>query len=172
MSYLQVAGFLDHSTVNGEGFRSVLFLSGCNHHCPGCHNTEMQDFNYGETLTIKQILDRILKNTPLIDGVTFSGGEPFEQSDNLLLLAQLIKSHGLSIWCYTGYYYEGLLADPHKATLLPWIEVLVDGPFMLEEKNEHLKYKGSCNQRILSLKEGHIQMQLDTLYSNPSFHIK
>ena len=83
MTTLQVAGFLDHSTVNGEGFRSTLFLSGCRHNCPGCHNPETHDPNYGEAMPLTQILERIKKNTPLIDGVTLSGGDPFEQADGV-----------------------------------------------------------------------------------------
>ena len=75
---LQVAGFLEHSTVNGEGLRTVLFVSGCSHACSGCHNEAMQDVNYGESLSITDIYKRILKNKPIIDGVTFSGGEPFD----------------------------------------------------------------------------------------------
>ena len=88
---LQVAGFLEHSTVNGEGFRSVLFVSGCYHNCPDCHNKEMQNFSYGEQTSIQTIYESILKNKPLLDGVTFSGGEPFEQSEALAHIAQLIK---------------------------------------------------------------------------------
>lgn len=156
MSTLQVAGFLDHSTVNGEGFRSVLFLSGCPHACPGCHNAEMQDIHYGDLVESSTILERILKNKPLIDGITFSGGEPFEQAEALLSLAAAIKAAGLTLWCYTGYTYETLLLDPVKRDLLNLIDVLIDGPFILAQKEEHLPYRGSRNQRLLYLKDGHL----------------
>lgn len=156
MSTLQVAGFLDHSTVNGEGFRSVLFLSGCPHACPGCHNAEMQAPNYGDLVESSEILQRILKNTPLIDGITFSGGEPFEQVEALLDLAAAIKEAGLTLWCYTGYTYETLKQDSIKRKLLPFIDVLIDGPFILAEKEEHLLYRGSRNQRLLHLHQGEI----------------
>ncbi len=154
MSTLQVAGFLEHSNVNGEGFRSVLFLSGCYHACPGCHNQEMQAFDYGDTLDNSVILHKLIKNKPLIDGVTFSGGEPFEQCESLIELAKSVKEEGLSIWCYTGYTYDALRKDPQKEPLLHYIDVLIDGPYIEALKDEHLLYRGSSNQRILELKNG------------------
>lgn len=158
---LQVAGFLEHSTVNGEGFRSVLFVSGCYHNCPDCHNKEMQSFSYGEQTSIQTIYESILKNKPLLDGVTFSGGEPFEQSEALAHLAQLIKKEGLSIWCYSGYTYEVLSKDANKMCLLEQVDVLVDGPFIKEKANSELKYRGSTNQHIYALNHGQIIKCLD-----------
>lgn len=158
---LQVAGFLEHSTVNGEGFRSVLFVSGCSHHCPDCQNQDMQDFNYGEQISINTLYASILKNKPLLDGVTFSGGEPFEQSDALSELAKLIKKEGLSIWCYSGYTYEALSKDPTKRCLLEQIDVLVDGPFIKEKADSSLTYRGSINQHIYALTHGQIIRCLD-----------
>lgn len=158
---LQVAGFLEHSTVNGEGFRSVLFVSGCYHNCPDCHNKEMQDFSYGEQTSIQTIYEYILKNKPLLDGVTFSGGEPFEQSEALALLAKLIKQEGLSLWCYSGYTYEVLSKDPGKMCLLEQVDVLVEGPFIKEKANSELKYRGSSNQHIYALNQGQIIRCLD-----------
>ncbi len=158
---LQVAGFLDHSTVNGKGFRSVLFVSGCYHNCPGCQNKAMQNFSYGEQTSIQTIYAYILKNKPLIDGVTFSGGEPFEQSEPLALLAKLIKQEGLSLWCYSGYTYKVLSGDPSKICLLDQVDVLVDGPFIKEKANTELKYRGSSNQHIYALKHGQIIKCLD-----------
>lgn len=157
MSLLQVAGFLDHSTVNGIGFRSVIFLSGCHHNCDDCHNGEMQDPLYGETLSSDIIYHRILKNKALIDGVTLSGGEPFEQAEALYGLLAALRKQKLSIWCYTGYLYENLLKDPEKAKLLPLIDVLVDGPFIVDYKDESLLYRGSSNQRFLKLHQGKVE---------------
>ena len=158
---LQVAGFLEHSTVNGEGFRSVLFVSGCIHHCLDCQNQDMQDFNYGESISIDTLYASILKNKPLLDGVTFSGGEPFEQSATLSKLAKLIKKEGLSIWCYSGYTYETLFKDPTKRCLLEQIDVLVDGPFIKEKADSALMYRGSSNQHIYALNHGQIVKCLD-----------
>ena len=161
---LQVAGFLEHSTVNGLGLRSVLFLSGCPHHCLGCQNQAMQAYDYGEATPIDAIFARILKNKPLLDGVTFSGGEPFEQSQRLLPLAQRIKAEGLNIWCYTGYTYNELILDETKKSLLSLIDVLVDGRFEIKQLNTNLKFRGSSNQHIYALKNGKIQSLLDNTF--------
>lgn len=152
MNSLQVAGFLEHSTVNGEGFRSVLFLSGCPHHCPGCHNQEMQNVAYGEEVPYWQLLKRIEKVLPLIDGLTLSGGEPFMQAAALIPFIKYVKEKfNLSIWCYTGYTYEDLYKDTSHQQLLSLIDVLVDGPFIAALKDSNLKYRGSSNQRILKI---------------------
>lgn len=150
---LRVAGFLDNSLVNGEGLRSVLFVSGCRHNCPGCHNAAMQDFNYGDTVSLKEILDRIKSNMPLIKGVTFSGGDPFEHAEVLGDLADRVREMGLSVWCYSGYTYEEILGskDESKIGLLNKIDVLVDGKFEAAKKKGAPKYAGSSNQRILKL---------------------
>lgn len=162
---LQVAGFLEHSTVNGMGFRSVVFVSGCHHACPDCQNQGMQDFSYGETYSVQEIFHRIMKNKPLLDGVTFSGGEPFEQCEALSKLAKLIKKEGLNIWCYSGYTYEALHNDMSKHCLLECIDVLVDGPFIKDNMQSELKYRGSINQHIYTLQEGKIVNCLDETFS-------
>lgn len=151
MINLQVAGFLDNSAVNGEGLRSVLFLSGCSHQCPGCHNIDMQDPSYGESIPLSGIIRRIKNNMPLINGVTISGGEPFFQSSTLLPLLKEIKGLSLNCWVYTGYTYEEILAIKDFKQLLPWIDVLVDGPFKKDLLTHDIPYIGSTNQRILSL---------------------
>jgi len=152
---LRVAGFLDNTTVNGEGLRSAVFLSGCNHNCEGCHNKPMQDFNYGEDIDIKDIIDRIQSNMPLIRGVTFSGGEPFEQADKLSILAKDIKDMGLSLWSYTGYTFEEIInsGDKYKLKLLKMLDVLIDGRFEKDLAQGAHKYTGSRNQRIINVKE-------------------
>lgn len=160
MNKLRIAGFLDHSFINGEGFRSVLFLSGCLHNCPNCHNEVMQDFNYGEDITATEIISRITKNIPIIDGVTLSGGEPFEQSEKLLALLKRLKDLKLSIWVYTGYLFEELAQDPVKSSLLPFIDVLVDGKYLEAYADENLRFRGSSNQRFLQLTCGKVEALL------------
>jgi len=152
---LQVAGFLDNSLVNGDGLRSVLFVSGCRHQCPGCHNKAMQDFRYGDAVSLEDILNRIKNNIPLIKGVTFSGGDPFEHAEALSELADSIRALGLNIWCYSGYTYEEIAGsrDEKKLNLLKKIDVLVDGRFEKNLMDGALKYTGSRNQRIIRIKE-------------------
>ncbi|CAG7838908.1 ribonucleoside-triphosphate reductase activating protein [Clostridium novyi B str. ATCC 27606] len=150
---LRVAGFLDNTMVNGKGIRSTLFLSGCHHNCNECQNKHMQDFHYGEDIDIKDILSRIESNIPLIKGVTFSGGEPLEQSIPLTFLAKKIKEQNLDIWCYTGYTFEEVLNNKDKKELLKYIDVLVDGKFEKKLIDGAKKYTGSRNQRIIDVKE-------------------
>ncbi|EDS76554.1 anaerobic ribonucleoside-triphosphate reductase activating protein [Clostridium massiliodielmoense] len=149
---LRVAGFLDNTMVNGKGIRSALFLSGCNHNCDECQNKEMQDASYGDDIELEDILNRIKSNIPLIKGVTFSGGEPFEQCKELTILANKIKEENLDIWCYTGYTFEELLKDKDKINLLKSVDVLIDGKFNKKLKNGAKKYTGSKNQRIIDVK--------------------
>ncbi|GAA0744041.1 anaerobic ribonucleoside-triphosphate reductase activating protein [Clostridium oceanicum] len=156
-SYLQVAGFLDNSLVNGKGLRSVLFVSGCYHNCKNCQNKEMQSIYYGDKVNVDDVLNRIKNNLPLIKGVTFSGGEPFEQAENLALLGGKLKKLNLDLWCYSGYTFEYIKDNMHNKKgwkdLIQSIDVLIDGKY--EEKNniKGLKYRGSSNQRIIDVKE-------------------
>lgn len=151
---LQVAGYLNHSTVNGDGLRFTLFLSGCLHNCVGCHNQEAQHPSYGQALSLSHILTLVDKNLPLIDGITLSGGDPFYQASKVLQLLQHLAPFNLSTWVYTGYTYEQLLSHPLYVELLPYIDVLVDGPFIASLQTDTLKYIGSSNQRIIQLCEG------------------
>lgn len=165
--YLQVAGFLDNSLVNGLGLRSVLFVSGCKHDCEGCHNKEMQSFCYGEKISLKDILSRIENNIPLIRGVTFSGGDPLEHVSELKILAEEIKNLGLNIWCYTGYTFEHIKKEINISSelkeLMELIDVLVDGKYEKDKKDSSLKYRGSSNQRIIDVKESLNKNQTITL---------
>lgn len=163
---LQIAGFLENSLVNGSGIRAAVFVSGCRHNCDGCHNKEMQNYDYGDAVEIDEVYERIMKNVPLIKGVTFSGGEPFDSAKGLSILADKILDAGLNLWCYSGYTYEEILNsdDEFKISLLNKIDVLVDGKYKKELNENALRYTGSSNQRIIdvqkSIKEGKI-IQLD-----------
>jgi anaerobic ribonucleoside-triphosphate reductase activating protein len=152
---LQVAGFLNNSLVNGTGLRSVVFVSGCRHRCNGCHNKDMQDYNYGDSIEVDEVFERIKRNIPLIKGVTFSGGEPFDSARGLTELAVKLKKEDLNIWSYSGYTYEELInsKDTYKLKLLECIDVLVDGKFDENLKEGAPKYAGSSNQRIIDVKK-------------------
>lgn len=142
--------------VDGEGIRYSIYLAGCSHHCPGCQNPETWNPTEGTLLT-EEMIDRIIreinKNT-LLDGVTFSGGDPFYNPDAFLPLVKRIKKQtGKNIWCYTGYKYEELLADSKRSAILPYIDTLVDGRFIQAEYSPYLEFRGSANQRIIHLKK-------------------
>ncbi|MGO5092300.1 anaerobic ribonucleoside-triphosphate reductase activating protein [Clostridium sp. LCP25S3_F10] len=165
--YLQVAGFLDNSLVNGLGLRSVVFVSGCKHNCEGCQNKEMQSFCYGDKILLKDILNRIESNIPLIKGVTFSGGEPLEHVEELKILSEEVKKLGLNVWCYTGYTFEYIKKEFDKnhqlKKLIESIDVLIDGKYDESKKDGSLKYRGSSNQRVIDMKKSLSENNIVTL---------
>lgn len=140
------------SIVDGPGIRTVVWTQGCPHNCPGCHNPQTFAFDGGELVDVEDVI-KIIKEAKLQNGVTFSGGDPMMQAKELLPIAKAVKELGLSLWSYTGFTYEALLKRPDAVELLQYIDVLVDGRFVLEEKTPYLTYKGSRNQRLIDVQE-------------------
>ncbi|MBF7047022.1 anaerobic ribonucleoside-triphosphate reductase activating protein [Campylobacter volucris] len=151
---IKLAGVVKESIVDGYGLRYVIFTQGCPHKCKACHNQHTHDFNQGYWQDLDFLLKDIIKN-PLLKGVTFSGGEPFLQAEKLVILAKKIKSFGLDLIIYTGFTYEELLLMDKKSVkeLLFLADLLIDGRFILEQKDLSLKFRGSSNQRIIDTKE-------------------
>ena len=147
--------------ANGPGVRVSLFVSGCNHRCPGCFNAEAWDFSYGEPFTEateKKIFTAL--SPSYIKGFSLLGGEPFDPTNQPTLAPLLERIRAQypqkTIWCYTGYVLEDLISgkvgDRETALrMLSSIDVLVDGRFVQEQKNLNLRFRGSANQRILDL---------------------
>ncbi len=150
---VRVAGRVAESIVDGPGLRYVLFTQGCPHRCPGCHNPDTHDFAGGTLVALRDILADVRRN-PLLRGVTFSGGEPFCQSEALAPLAAALKRLGYHLLAYTGYVWEELTRDAAAARLLPFLDVLVDGPFVAARRSLELRFRGSSNQRILDVPAG------------------
>lgn len=165
---MRIYGLIQDSIVDGPGFRFVCFVQGCTHHCPGCHNPDSHDPSGGQELSVEEIGAQLLKN-PLTDGLTLSGGEPFEQAEGCLALARLAHSRGLNVWGYTGYTYEYLRAQgtPDQQALLDELDVLVDGPFLLDQRRLSLPWRGSANQRVIDMSAtrdaGQVVLRSDTL---------
>ncbi len=149
---VRIAGVVKESIVDGPGIRFVVFAQGCPHHCDGCHNPATHDFNEGNLVDVETIIDEMKKN-PLLDGITFSGGEPFEQPEAFCELAKRSKALGYHVMAYTGYTYETLMAkkDQQRLRLLENTDLLVDGKFEIEKKSLMLKFRGSQNQRIIDV---------------------
>ena len=159
MVQLKVAGFAKNSIVDGPGIRYVIFTQGCYHKCEGCQNPQTHNPNEGKLIDIKEILDEILGST-MIEGVTFSGGEPFLQADALAELAVRIKraDKSLSIICYTGYTYEELTKIIDSGVLsyfklLSNVDYLIDGRFEQDKASLNCNWRGSTNQRIIDVKQ-------------------
>jgi len=148
----RIYGTAQDSIVDGPGIRYTLFVQGCPHHCPGCHNPESHDFNGGREVTTEEIIAQIRSN-PLLDGLTLSGGEPMCSPEACTEIAEAAKAAGLNVWCYTGFKWEYLIVDrdPARMALLRTVDVLVDGPFLQEERSLELLYRGSRNQRIIDV---------------------
>ncbi|MEG1587236.1 MAG: anaerobic ribonucleoside-triphosphate reductase activating protein [Bacteroidales bacterium] len=140
---------LDDTVVDGPGFRISLYGAGCPHYCLGCHNPQSWNPANGTPFTIKDVLKRILQSN---SNVTFSGGEPFFQAEAFAHLAKQIKDNSQkSIWCYTGYRFEDLINESRFHPLLEEIDVLVDGPYIQRERDLHLLFRGSRNQRLIDV---------------------
>lgn len=154
--FVRLSGIAYESLVNGPGLRRVFFAQGCKHNCKGCFNPDTHGFDGGELKDIDELVDNI-KFNPMIKGVTFSGGDPFEQANEFAHIAEEIKKLGLNIWCYTGYTFEQILNHIDNENswnkLVNNIDVLVDGKFDEGKKQCKLKFRGSSNQRIIDVKK-------------------
>ena len=151
---INLCGEVPESIVDGPGLRYTIFVQGCPHHCPGCHNPQSHPFEGGYQKTTEELLAAIKEN-PLLTGVTFSGGEPFCQAEALYELAQAIKKLGLNIYIYSGYTIEQLLEkekqEPFIGKLLRICDTLIDGPYIERQRSLELLFRGSENQRIIDL---------------------
>lgn len=150
--------------ANGEGVRVTLFVSGCRIHCPGCFNSCTWNFDYGKPFTEetgKEVMEALDKD--FISGLTVLGGEPFEPENQQVLAPFLEKVKerfpDKSIWCFSGYLYDkdiqprdGKKHTEYTDRMLACIDTLVDGPFILSERDISLQFRGSRNQRILNIK--------------------
>lgn len=149
--------------ANGPGVRVSLFVSGCTHHCKGCFNEITWDFNYGEEYT-QETIDYILGllKPDYIRGITFLGGEPMDPRNQEAVLDTIRQIKATypqkDIWLFTGYVYDRDITKmmdtlPHTRDILSYIDVMVDGPFILEQKNLNLMFRGSENQRLIDMKQ-------------------
>ena len=162
---IRIAGVVGDSIVDGPGLRLTVFVQGCPHNCEGCHNPETHDFAGGIEFDLQDFIARVrdeIIHNPILSGVTFSGGEPMCQPEALLEVAKAVRELEKNIVIYTGYTYEQLLErkEPEVRELLSMAMLLVDGPFILAQRNLEIKFRGSTNQRLIdpqkSLEQGKI----------------
>lgn len=148
---IQLMRIVVDTTVDGPGWRTSIYCAGCHHACQGCHNPETWSFTAGESRSVDDIIEE-LKTTE--GNITFSGGDPMYQAEAFTELARRIREElHRTIWCYTGFRYEEVVADPEMSKMLPYLEVLVDGPFVMAERNINLLFRGSNNQRLIDVQK-------------------
>lgn len=149
---VRILDILFETTADGPGLRTSIYFAGCDHHCKGCHNPQSWNMNGGYEVTIDYLLD-LIKDDEFAN-VTFSGGDPLYQCEKVSELARRIKAEtNKTIWCYTGFTYKEIVDNVWLSQILPYIDVLVDGPYIEELRDESLPFRGSSNQRIIELTE-------------------
>lgn len=143
-----IAKIKKYCIANGEGLRTAVFFSGCDHHCDGCFNSELWDYNYGKPIDIEEILSTIDEHTA---GLSLLGGDPLcgDNAQATYMLCKEFKNRfpNKTIWLWTGYTLD--YVKDYFFNILEYIDVLIDGPFIKEEYEFGLKWRGSRNQRIL-----------------------
>ena len=146
---MRILDIVEGTSVDGPGLRTSIYTAGCSHHCPGCHNPESWDFAAGRDIDDDELL-RIIDYNRF--NVTFSGGDPMAQAADLARLCRRIRTElGKNIWVYTGYRWEDIVGREPFQSVLDTIDVLVDSPFILAQRNISLRFRGSDNQRIIDV---------------------
>lgn len=154
---LSILDIVEDTMVDGPGFRTSIYCAGCPNACPGCHNPKSWNIENGRMMTTEDIM-KIIESDPFAN-VTFSGGDPMFQPEGFTELAQAIRKRtNKTIWCFSGFTFEALVRNEKQRELLRLIDVLVDGPFVQDLRDEDLLFRGSSNQRLIdvprSLEEG------------------
>lgn len=150
MGTIQVLDIVPGTSVDGVGLRTSIYLAGCKHCCKGCHNPQSWDFNAGTSMKVEEIIERVVEEDC---NVTITGGDPLWQIDKVLPLVKEIKQKGYNIWCYTGFTWEEIRVSSQLSQILEWIDVIVDGRFIEEQRDISLRFRGSSNQRIIDVQK-------------------
>ena len=156
--YIRLSGPIEHDNiVNGEGLRVVIWTQGCPNHCLGCQNPETWSFDYGIDVYLKDLFEHLSQFRGQ-QGITFCGGEPFVQARACKEIAKWAKKEmNWDVWSFSGFTYEQIKSAGGVAEeFLNELDVLIDGPFILSQRDLSLKFRGSKNQRLLRLKDGKI----------------
>lgn len=154
---MKLCGIEMDSIVDGPGIRMTIFFQGCPHHCEGCHNPETWDYeDYQLDMSVSEVLS-LFDNDSILSGITLSGGEPLSPRNfvEIIELVKEIKNRNKNVWIFTGYNIDTVLEKyPNlKGDLLPYVDVIVDGPFILAERDLLLDFRGSRNQRLIDVQK-------------------
>lgn len=150
MTTYQVLGILRGTTVDGPGLRTSVYLAGCRHRCPGCHNPQSWNPHAGKTMTLEEIMD-IIKEEDF--DVTITGGDPLFNPESTGVLVREIRKYGYNVWIYTGYKWEEIIADKSLGSAIENADTIVDGRFEASLRDESLFFRGSSNQRIIDVRK-------------------
>ncbi|MDE6095383.1 MAG: anaerobic ribonucleoside-triphosphate reductase activating protein [Muribaculaceae bacterium] len=149
MSYkYNVLAIIRGTTVDGPGFRTSIYLAGCRHACPGCHNQQSWNPDGGEIMTADDILEVVDEED---FDVTLSGGDPLFNPESTKHLVDLLAERGRKVWIYTGFTWERIVADDMLMDAVRNAAVVVDGPFIERLKDPDLPFRGSSNQRLINV---------------------
>ncbi len=148
-TFLSVARIVSSTSTDGPGLRTALYLQGCNIHCPGCHNSALWDISEGELIHVEEIWERLKESE---ENISILGGEPLMQYIGLTALCKCIKEHSdKSIWLWSGYTLSHI--QQHYSEILKWVDVIVDGPYIKEQADHNLRFRGSSNQHITPISQ-------------------
>lgn len=147
---VKLAGVDYESFADADGVSCVLFISGCKHNCHGCHSPQTHSFDYGIEITDEVItkINSEIDKRPFLNALVLSGGDPMYSAKELLTILQKIHIPHNNIWIYSGFTIEEIFENPDMKTLLDLCNHLVDGPFIVSNRNVSLKFRGSSNQRL------------------------
>lgn len=147
---MRVLDVIRGTTVDGPGFRTSIYLAGCRHRCPGCHNPQSWDFNAGMETDIDTLMEIIEEED---FDVTLSGGDPLYHPEDVAEIARRVRELGHTVWVYTGFTWEEIQRDPAMLAALRDVEAIVDGPYVESLRDPDLPFRGSSNQRIIKLRQ-------------------
>lgn len=147
---IEISGIRKESLEDGKGIRTVIYLQGCNHECFNCQNPHTWEWGKGQLVSIQYLLNTV-ENDVLSKGVTFSGGCPMCNAKILIPLAEKLKEYNYNIWLYCGEQIETLRGE--QLELLQYVDVLIDGRYIDELRDDTLAFRGSSNQRIIDVQE-------------------
>lgn len=160
---LNILDIVEGTSVDGPGLRTSIYIAGCRHQCKGCHNPESWDFHTGTPTSIDSLIEIIKRND---FNVTLSGGDPLYHPAEVTELCRRIKAElHKTIWCYTGFLWEEILEIPSLRQTLDNIDVLVEGRFIERMRDTGLRFKGSENQRIISVQASLLNPSTPVLWS-------
>lgn len=148
---MKILDIIRGTTVDGPGFRTAIYMAGCRHQCPGCHNPQSWDFNAGTEMTLEEIIDIVREED---FDVTLSGGDPLYHPEDVAKIAFEVHKLGHTVWLYTGFTWEQIQATPALLAALKDVDVIVDSPFIEALRDPDLPFRGSSNQRIIPIHDG------------------